>query len=225
MVCRWISSASVHRFAGPITLNDDRDPSAGQGGSSHRYDAFLEHKFAASGDYYLKVSKYYDQEVPLSTDYDLNISLTNHPLWSTVPVTYNSSSGGFEFTPDSDFVSSNSAQLIIDYQIFDKSLNAYIQNQKVYNASAITFAQTESFNVNDEAELVNLVGMTVEITSAWVLAGFVLSQPLMQVHHIDSAWDTNQTPAVSLRLSAGDSSMFIDSYSVLTSRRLMPRLM
>ena len=77
-----------------ITLNDDRDPSAGQGGSSHRYDAFLEHKFAASGDYYLKVSKYYDQEVPLSTDYDLNISLTNHPLWSTVPVTYNSSSGG-----------------------------------------------------------------------------------------------------------------------------------
>jgi len=63
-----------------LTSDDDSSTSDGAGGSVHNHDSYLTYNFDSTGTYFLKVSKYVDNPVPTSSDYVLQISLTDTDL-------------------------------------------------------------------------------------------------------------------------------------------------
>jgi len=58
-----------------IASNDDSSISSGQGGSTSDLDSFLIYNFNATGTYYLKVSRYYDNIINFDSKYILHVSL------------------------------------------------------------------------------------------------------------------------------------------------------
>jgi hypothetical protein len=65
--------------------NDDAPPDAGsiQGGcavSTDTCDSYLEHTFRSAGTYYIKVSQFVDDPIPVGRSYKLNVSVPNHSV-------------------------------------------------------------------------------------------------------------------------------------------------
>ena len=60
--------------------NDDTNLTQGAGGSVHNYDSYIAYNFIDSGTYYLKVSRNSDNPIPASSDYVLQVSLTDADL-------------------------------------------------------------------------------------------------------------------------------------------------
>ena len=60
--------------------NDDTNLTQGANGSVHNYDSYIAYNFIDSGTYYLKVSRNSDNPIPASSDYVLQVSLTDADL-------------------------------------------------------------------------------------------------------------------------------------------------
>ncbi len=204
-----------------VVYNDDRSTGAGQGGSSHRYDSFIEYTFREAGTYYLRVGRYPSGNVvPAGATYSVHVSLQNHDF-GLAHVAYDDQSGIFTITPSQRFTQSDSAIVFIQYEVYDRELETWLKGYEFISSSEVTADTPILRSIVDNDSLMDLTGLLVEIT-----AGTGIGQIRGIVNHdstsvtVDRNWNINpDSTSQYVVYQAEDADVFIDQYSVvLTSQ-------
>ncbi len=195
-----------------LASNDDSlSISDGQGGSISRVDSFLQYTFPTDGAYVVQVSRYPGfYPVPAGGDYQLQISLTNHPL--LVDLSYNANNGTLTFAG----TTSNVASVVVSYEVCDVN-GGCLANETTFDNSGGD--QTLDVNAADNPAI-DLTGLIVEYDDGQgqiqrrTITGW--SETAIQ---IDSAWSPKPGVNASYRVISNlGIEPISDGYEVVLTR-------